>query len=592
KKMDFKTSETIYRKILEKNPESIHALHGMAKIFHYLNRFDESETYIKKCYQTDPQFGSAYLLHSKIHRMRQDNDAWKKTARKAMELSPLDADARITYARTLMRGEGKLKEGAEQAKIALKTDPYSLSAHHYFGRGYTAMPYKEYKPEGDEKTIQEITRLYQQGDRHLVNGEYAKADQAFTALLKLDPQHIRAIIGKGAAHFHQKQYDTALDLFFRALKINPDYGLAHYSVTLVLQKRLDRVNVRFPGLEKRFAETNAPTLPYLEDVFINYHQCSTGLQKIIRLTAAPLGNYMKALKIAGATVHFMDIHQFLWESPGMKGIKGRRTFDLRLWDDVKGSGGYNCISNKSQQADVKYLRFNIAGHEFAHLVQQVLTPAQRKELRRLYLKAKKERITLDWYADMNDWEYFAVGYEAYISEEKLPGQSDVYAHTRKELLEKDPDLYRFIDGLNKTADYRENEIMGFIMKAGYSSRDPEKRIKIFKEGLATYGNHPVLLNALAEDYSRRKNHDAALETYQKAIEIFPGDTEAYLEIATDIFDREKDTAKAIAFLKKHEARLSNDAGYFFHLGTMYYYAGEIDKMETAMRAGLKLDPWP
>lgn len=592
KKMDFKKAGAIYRDLLDKNPGFVKALFGTAKIAYYQERFEECEALLQKCYKIDPQFAPSYLLHSRIHRMRQNNEGWKKAARKAVELAPFDAEARIVFARTLMRGEGKLKDGAEQAKIALKIDPFSVPAHHYLGRGYSAVPYKEYQPKGNEETVRQLKELYQKGDQHLVKGEYEKADQAFTSLLKLDPQHIRAKIGKGAVHLHQKEYDTALDWYFRALEINPDYGLAHYGVTLVLSHRLDQINIRFPELEKRFAKLEAPEPPHLKDVFVNYHRCNPDLQKIIRLMAAPLSNYMKALKIAGATVYFMDIHRFLWESPGMKGIKGRRSFDLRLWDDIKGAGGYHCISNKAQQTAVKYLRFNIAGHEFAHLVQQVLNPGQRKELRRLYLKAKEERKTLDWYADMNEWEYFAVGYEAYISDEKLPGQADVYAHTRNQLLKKDPDLYQFIDHLNKAADYRENEIMGFIMKANYSSRDPRKRIDIFKEGLSTYGDHPVLLNELGDAYRRDEKYEEAIKTYRKTMDTFPHDAEAYLEIATDAFLRKGNTGEAIAFLKKHEARLFKDAGYFFHLGTMFFYEGQLEEMEEAFQKGLKLDPWP
>lgn len=592
KKMDFKASAAIYRELLEKDPVSIAALFGMAKTSHYLNRFDEAEKYIQQCYQVDPGFGPAYLLHSRIQRMRQNTGAWKEAARKAVELAPFDAEARVAYATVLMRGEGKLNEGVEQAKIAVKIDPFSLPAHSFLGNGSTAAPYEEYQPKGDEAAVRNITELYQNGDRCLVEGDYVKADEAFTALLKLDPQHIRAIIGKGAVHFQRKEYDAALDCYFQALKLNPDYGLAHYGVTLALQQSLDRVNVLFPGLERRFAETAVPEPPYLRDIFINYSQCSPDLQKIIRSMVTPLGNYMKALKLAGATVYFMDIHQFLWECPNMKEIKGQRTFDLRLWDDVKGAGGYNCIGNKAQQTDVKYLRFNVAGHEFAHLVQQLLTPGQEKELRRLYLKAKAERKTLDWYADMNAEEYFAVGYEAFISEEKLPGQVDVYSHTRDELRKKDPDLYQFIEQLNTAADYRENEIMAFIIKAGYSSPDPGKRMIILKEALSTYGSHPDLLNALAGEYMSQKQYDEALKTYQQAIEAFPGDIDAYLEIAKDIFLRKGNTQEAAAFLKNHETRLANHAAYYFHLGTLYFYEGLLEEMADAFNRGLTLNPWP
>jgi hypothetical protein len=94
-----------------------------------------------------------------------------------------------------------------------------------------------------------------------------------------------------------------------------------------------------------------------------------------------------------------------------------------------------------------------------------LTEEQRKEIKRLFRKAKKERLTLDFYADFNEWEYFAVGVEAYVSEEKLADQKLAYGHTRKELLERDPDLYNFIEGLGKQESYEATEILAFIQHA-------------------------------------------------------------------------------------------------------------------------------
>ena len=71
----------------------------------------------------------------------------------------------------------------------------------------------------------------------------------------------------------------------------------------------------------------------------------------------------------------------------------------------------------------------------------------KDEIHRLYLEAKKNRWTLDWYADLNEYEYFAQGVEAYVSEEKLPDQKITNGHTRKELQQRDPALYNFIQKL-------------------------------------------------------------------------------------------------------------------------------------------------
>jgi len=55
----------------------------------------------------------------------------------------------------------------------------------------------------------------------------------------------------------------------------------------------------------------------------------------------------------------------------------------------------------------------------------------------------------DCYADLNEFEYFATGVEAYVSEEKLADQKVAYGYASRELQDKDPDLYRFIERLDK-----------------------------------------------------------------------------------------------------------------------------------------------
>ena len=59
----------------------------------------------------------------------------------------------------------------------------------------------------------------------------------------------------------------------------------------------------------------------------------------------------------------------------------------------------------SPMAHVKYLRCNILTHEFTHQVHSLLPQDLKDEILGLYLEAKKNRRTLDWYADSNEREY-------------------------------------------------------------------------------------------------------------------------------------------------------------------------------------------
>jgi len=460
--MDFDKAKAIFQRLLEKNPESVQALCGIAEVLYWENKYEESEQFIRKCLSLDPEFSSAFLLQSRIHRLRQENEQWNELGRKAVDLSPFDDDARANLANILFRGERKLQEGYEQTKIALKINPYSLIGHSYLGNGWTPVDYTEQELEGDEDAIKQIQSLLKEGDEHLLKREFAQADAAFGKVLELMPTNFNAMIGKGTLNYHQKEYDKALEWFFKVLDIHPDYGLAHYGVSRSLLRKKDRINIKFAEIEKAFATKDAPEPPFMLDVFINYHQLDPELRKILRLSVQPLKNYLQMLKEAGSTFYLIPFHKRLYESPQHTGMKGTRTFDLRLWDDVKGCGGFHSTSGEDWEKDVKYLRFNVVTHEFAHQVHAYLTEEQRSEIKRLFSKAKKERRTLDFYANFNEWEYFAVGVEAYVSEEKLADQKLAYGHTRKELLERDPDLYNLIEGLGKEESHEVSEMLAFL----------------------------------------------------------------------------------------------------------------------------------
>ena len=64
----------------------------------------------------------------------------------------------------------------------------------------------------------------------------------------------------------------------------------------------------------------------------------------------------------------------------------------------------------------------------------------------------KKDLCLDYYAASNRMEYFAQGYEAFVSLVKSPFHHSLRRHTRAELRDRDPELYAFIRELTGTPD--------------------------------------------------------------------------------------------------------------------------------------------
>lgn len=447
-RMDYQTAKKIFMDVLGKNPKSAGALYGLASISLTEGKYEESEKFIRQCLAEGPAFTSAFLTQSLIQRNKQDYKQSAQSVRKAVKLNPFNDSARLHLA-YVSNIEGKTEEGYRQTCIALRINPFSLKAHSFLGNGWSPKDYHELKIEANEDDINRIKNLLSKADEALLNGKYSTANDLFSQVLEVSPNNITALIGKGAVNYHQGQYRTAIEWFSKVLDIDFDYGLAHYGISQSLFRLKDRINILLADIQKEFASKVVEEPPFMRDVFINYEQLDPESQKILCLSVRPLRFYLKTLKEAGATFYIMPFHKLLWESPHLGYLKGRRTFDKRLWDDVKGCGGINATCGWDSVRDVKYLRFNMIAHEFAHLVHPFLPNEIQQEIERLYKKAKKERMTLDYYANSNKLEYFAVGVEAYVSEKKLPDQIGTDGNTRRELREKDPDLYKLIDSLSK-----------------------------------------------------------------------------------------------------------------------------------------------
>ena len=90
---------------------------------------------------------------------------------------------------------------------------------------------------------------------------------------------------------------------------------------------------------------------------------------------------------------------------------------------------------------------NQTGHELGHALNRMFDETDMKTIVRLYNNAVKNGKALDYYAAANYREYFAQGCEAFISLYK-PHKNLLYndpiAHTKFELLKKDPELFMFI----------------------------------------------------------------------------------------------------------------------------------------------------
>ena len=163
------------------------------------------------------------------------------------------------------------------------------------------------------------------------------------------------------------------------------------------------------------------------------------------VACAPLRPWWRALAAAGARHDLMSVPENLGDRATRADLRERLTFDGRHYEHLRGVGGQHGATGAEKLDEARELCFHTLAHEIAH---QVLTYAFPREMlarvKVLYARAVAEDRCLDFYSASNVDEYFAQGYEAFLSHVKRGCLKETQRHTRIELRARDPELYAFL----------------------------------------------------------------------------------------------------------------------------------------------------
>ncbi len=182
--------------------------------------------------------------------------------------------------------------------------------------------------------------------------------------------------------------------------------------------------------------------------FPQFARLGTERRRMLAWSVRPFVSWLDRVRRAGGRHDIVFEDERTTDAPSRAWLRGRRTFDGRVWDDVRGIGGLCAATGAEALDDARSGGFQTLVHEVAHQVHLYALPQrQRSRITLLYQRAMREHRALDYYAESNEAEYFAQGVEAYFSYAKAVGQPVTHGHTRFELERRDPELFRFIAGL-------------------------------------------------------------------------------------------------------------------------------------------------
>jgi len=423
-------------------------------------------------------------------------------------------------ANTLIR-LGRTDEAISAAEWGVRLDPYHDPSHYLLGNGYARKNYTQLVaayPEAFAGTA--ARRALTAADSQLAAGHRGAARAAYTAVVTAHSGWADARIRLASLDFEDGRFAEARDGCFAALAICPEYGRAHAVLAKALESQRFVVDVHRADYERRFAAAPSPEIPGIERFVVNWRSLTPRHQKRVALSVAPWKAFVPVLVDGGATFYIKPLYMLLGECPDLETLRDQRiNYDSRLWDDVRGCGGFHTVTGIEDVERTIFDRYNTVTHELSHQVHGVLPADDSRVIQEHYRRAKtRDDAThngfLSRYAGGSVYEYFAEGANALESPKRDP--YDPREVVRERLASMDPDLQELVRGLFARADVTASYPVAYA--AGGGDRVERGRVD---EAL------PFYRHALAA----KPDEETALVSYSNAL-VLGGRTAAAESVAT------------------------------------------------------------
>jgi tetratricopeptide (TPR) repeat protein len=474
------------------------------------------------------------------------------------------ADTRYALADTLIR-LGRTEEAISAAERAIELQPLHEQAHYLLGNGYARLNYTELATR-DASALQEAAEINR----------------------------------RASAAFDRGDFRAARDLAQQALRRCPGYGRAHAMLAKALEFERFAIDVHRADYEARFAAQTLPVVAGIERYVLNWAELTPRQQKRVALSLAPWRHFIPVLIAGGARHYIKPLWMKLSEVPGMETLKDQRiNYDARLWDDVRGAGGYITVTGVEDVERTIFDRYNTVLHEATHQVHGVLTADQAREIQALYQRAKSRdearsasgdvaapEVFLSRYAGGSVWEYFAEGANALMSPRR--DAYDPRDVVRERLVAMDPDLQALVERYFAMADTRPNLPIAHV---GAGNHQLEKghaaeAVAAFRQALrlaprdeAVWASFLPGLGFQGDAQARRELPRAA----QKALQLHASSGAIQSAVAEALWRAGEPLAKATASLQRQRSQVRVEDRYLVDLalGANYWRLGDAPRALAA-----------
>jgi tetratricopeptide (TPR) repeat protein len=437
---------TYFEKVLRLEPSNAAAIIGQAGVNLLMLNYASAVSKLREFLIRNPQNSRAHVMLARALVERNENREAAEEAQRALALDPFDVEAlnMLAFVKAIER---KPEEVRALARRAVSLDPFNVGARRLLSQYVDGRI-------GYEQKIAPAARIhYDRGRALKEEGKLREAVGELEAALRLEPRYYRALIALGDVWLREGDYERAATAARLAKNVDADGAVAHMELSYAYRGLQERARLEIGATDFAALYYSQPAPPSYEltrEIFPNYKSLTRRGQIVIDRVVAPLARFLPSLARNKARHYLLAFDERASDLGDFYNVDEEKTFDGRYFASIRGQSGRLTVSG------IEYLElaaqggFNTIAHEFAHQVHMTaLGKDDLKSIRKLYERARREGRMLDYYSASNEYEYFAQGYEAFISYHKRPSSSITARHTNKELLMRDVELHTYLMNLTK-----------------------------------------------------------------------------------------------------------------------------------------------
>ena len=495
----------------------------------------------------------------------------------------------LALSETLVR-IGRTDEAITAAQWGVRLNPYHEAAHYWLGNGYARRNYTQlFAARAAAFADAAGQRGLHRADAWLASGARALARAAYAGAIAAHPGWADARVRLASLDFEDGRLVASRQGCFAALRLCPEYGRAHAVLAKALEAQRATVDVHRTGYETRFAAAALPAVPGIERFVTNWRSLSPRHQKRVALSVAPWRAFIPVLLDGGATLYIKPLYLRLSECPDLGTLRDQRIgYDSRLWDDVRGCGGYHTVTGIEDVERTIFDRYNTVLHELTHQVHGVMTPDDARAIQEHYRLAKARDDStregyLSRYAGGSVYEYFAEGANAFAS--PMRDAYDPREIVRERLDQRDPDLRHLVEGFLARTDVGASYPIAYA--AGGDDRVERGRVNealpFYHKALTRSPADETALTSLARALVLGHRAAAAESVALRAVEAHPTSGSTRVVLAEASWHAGRGLAPAAAALAAARDSVRREDRYLvdIELGRLAWNAGEATRARAA-----------